>query len=213
VRFVDAIDRYIADMRAQGRINSTSSERGYRATLMAHAEDVANRDPGYVGREDVKRTLRRWVHPNTQSTNRSKLVSFYRWAMEEGLRNDNPVEQTRRPRRRPTDGYRLTESESVAMLLAADGVRERRAIFLLICVGLRNAELRGLKGKHLARRDWVWVSEDIAKGRRTSRRAGANAGFRSSPTWRPSSPRSWLMSRRMIMCCRRSGSGIRRSTG
>lgn len=63
-------------MRTQGRINSPSSERGYRGTLAAHGEDVGSRDPTYVGREDVKRTLRRWLHPNTQGTNRAKLVSF-----------------------------------------------------------------------------------------------------------------------------------------
>src|SRR5579863_7136571 len=166
MKFAEAIDLYVADMRAQGRLNSASSELGYRATLMAHAEDVGNRNPAYVRRDDVKRTLRRWPHPNTQGTNRSKLVSFYDWAMEEGIRKDNPVRQTRRPRRRAAEGYRLTEEEARSMLLAADGVRERRAIFLLTCAGLRNAELRGLKGKHLERRGFVWVSEDIAKGRR-----------------------------------------------
>jgi hypothetical protein len=83
MRFYEAIDLYIADMRAQGRLNSPSSERGYRSTLLAHAEDVQNRDPAYVGREDVKRTLRRWPNANTQGTNRSKLVSFYGWTMEE----------------------------------------------------------------------------------------------------------------------------------
>lgn len=166
MRFHDAIDLYIADMRAQGRLNSPSSERGYRSTLLAHAEDVQNRDPAYVGREDVKRTLRRWPNSNTQGTNRSKLVSFYGWTMEEGLRKDNPAEQTRRPRRRAADKYRLTEAEVVATLAAAQGARERRAIFLGLCAGLRNAELRGLQGRHFGRDGFVWVSADIAKGRR-----------------------------------------------
>jgi integrase/recombinase XerD len=161
-----AIDRFIADMQMQGRLTSPSSERGYRSTLIAHAEDVQNRDPSYVSREDVKRTLRRWSHPNTQGTNRSKLVSFYAWAMEEGIRKDNPALQTRRPRRRAKDKYRLTEAEVVAMLQAATAVRERRAIFLGLCAGLRNAELRGLQGRHFARSGFVWVSADIAKGGR-----------------------------------------------
>src|SRR5436309_16113000 len=100
MRFDRAIDLYIADMEAQGRLNSPSSVRGHRSTLEAHAEDIGNRDPRYVGREDVKRTLRRWTHPNTQGTNRSKLVSFYAWTMEESRRKDNPAQQTRRPRRR-----------------------------------------------------------------------------------------------------------------
>ena len=138
-------------MRSQGRLNSESSVRGYRGTLDAHAEDVGNRDPAKVGREDVKRTLRRWPHPNTQGTNRAKLVSFYDWAMEEGLRRDNPARQTRRPRRRPAESYRLTEHEAISLMRAARGVRERRAIFLLFCAGLRNAEVRGLQGRHFQR--------------------------------------------------------------
>jgi integrase/recombinase XerD len=166
MKFSAAVDRYVDDMGAQGRLNSPSSVRGYRATLEAHGEDVGNRDPAYVGREDVKRTLRRWKHPNTQGTNRSKLVSFYDWAMEEGIRKDNPARQTRRPRRRPTVKYRLTEVEARAILDAARGIRERRAMFLGLCAGLRSAELLGLQGRHFLREGLIWVSPDIAKGKR-----------------------------------------------
>src|SRR5215210_7124054 len=86
--------------------------------------------------------------------------------MEEGLRTDNPAEQTRRPRRQPTAVYRLTRQEAASMLAAAHGKRERRAIYLGICAGLRNAELCGLRGGHFARDGFVWVSADIAKGGR-----------------------------------------------
>lgn len=166
MKFDCAIDLYIADMQTQGRLNSPSSERGYRSTLLVHAEDVGNRDPAYVSRDDVKRTLRRWPNANTQGTNRAKLVSFYDWTMEEGFRKDNPARQTRRPRRRPALKYRLTEAEARAVLNAARGTRERRAIFLGLCAGLRNAELRGLQGRHFSRTGLVWVSADIAKGGR-----------------------------------------------
>ena len=37
MKFYEAIDWYISDMRSQGRLNSDSSERGYRSTLEAHA--------------------------------------------------------------------------------------------------------------------------------------------------------------------------------
>lgn len=117
-------------------------------------------------RDDVKRTLRRWSHPNTVRTNRSKLASLYDWAMEEGIRKDKPAKQTRRPKRRPTRKARLTEAEAVAMLQATSTVREQRAIFLLLCAGLRNAELRGLRGGHFARPGYIWVSPDIGKGGR-----------------------------------------------
>lgn len=65
MRFSQAIDLYVADMRAAGRINSDRSEVSYRATLVRHAEDVSNRDPSKINRADVKRTLARWEHPNT----------------------------------------------------------------------------------------------------------------------------------------------------
>jgi integrase len=52
------------------------------------------------------------------------------------------------------------------MLEAARGVREQQAIFLGLCAGLRNAEPRGLQGRHFARLGWIWVSPDIAKGGR-----------------------------------------------
>lgn len=110
----------------------------------AHAAQVANRDPRYVGRADVQRTLALWPHPSTRSVNRAKLVSFYDWLMQEGHRKDNPARQTRPSRGRPKAKYRLTQPEVVAFLNAASGVRETRAVFLGVCAGLRNAELRGL---------------------------------------------------------------------
>lgn len=70
MRFVRAIDLFIEDQQAEGRINSPNTEREYRGTLRNHGEDVDNRDPAYTNRDDVKRTLARWPHPNTRSLNR-----------------------------------------------------------------------------------------------------------------------------------------------
>lgn len=150
-----AVDAFIHDMRAQGRINSDRSEIAYRSTLARHAEDVGNRDPATINRRDVKRTLTRWGHPNTQRTCRSHLVSFYRWTMEEGYRRDNPAEQTRRPRRRPPQVYRLTQDEAARMLRACHGRRERWAI----SASARAYEIRnfvGCKAGTLAVRGQSW---------------------------------------------------------
>jgi integrase/recombinase XerC len=166
MNFAEAIDAFVADKRTQGRIGSPATERSYRSTLARHCEDVGNRDPRYVGREGVKRTLRRWQHPNTQRTNRSILVSFYDWYMREGYRKDNPADQTQPAKRRPTAVYRLTRDEVAAMFDAAQTIRERRAIYLIACAGLRNAEVRGLRGEHFARESVVWVPATIVKGRR-----------------------------------------------
>jgi integrase len=117
------------------------------------------------GRADVQRALARLPHPSTRSVNRAKLVSFYDWLMQEWYRKDHPARQTRPSRRRPKAKYRLTEAELVAFLSAASGLRETRAIFLGVCAGLRNAELRGLQGRHFERLGWIWVSADVAKGK------------------------------------------------
>jgi site-specific recombinase XerD len=166
VTLTAAIDLYIDDMRAQARLNSDRSEESYRLCLVRHAEDVGDHDPRQTTREDVKRTLRRFGHPNTQRRQRSMLVSFYDWLTEEGLRMDNPARQTRAPKARKPQIYRLTLEEVRRFLAAAEGPRERRVAYLGVCAGLRRAELRLLQGRHLAREGWVWVSADIGKGGR-----------------------------------------------
>lgn len=164
MRFRDAIDSYIADQQADGRINSRHTERDYRYTLECHADDVDNRDPAKTGREDVKRTLARWPHPNSRSKNRSILVSFYMWAVETGIRATNPAQQVKRPKRRPPTVYRLTRDEARALFDAARTTRERRCIHIGLFAGLRRQELLGLQGRHFRRKGWIWVSADIAKG-------------------------------------------------
>jgi site-specific recombinase XerD len=161
VRFVAAIDAYVADMRAQGRINSSATERDYRYCLDRHGEDVENRDPRYTNRDDVKRTLRRWSNPNSQSKYRSVLVSFYDWLVQEGLRPHNPARQTPRPRRRKPEVNRLTREEAVAFLQAARGTRERRVVYLGTLAGARRQELLDLTGRDFARDGWIRI---VGKG-------------------------------------------------
>jgi len=166
MRFDIAIEKYIEDQWAEGRFNSASTERNYRLTLCAHAGDICNRDPRYTNRDDVKATLLRWRHPNSRRKNRSILKAFYAWTVQEGMRKDNPVEQTRPTKQRPPDTRRLTRDEVVRLLNAATTERERRALFLGVFAGLRNAELRGLQGRHFARTGVIEVSPEIAKGKK-----------------------------------------------
>jgi integrase len=148
---------------------------------------VNNRDPAYTNREDVKRTLARWPHPNRRSKNRAILVSFYRWMVEDGYRPANPAEQTKRPRRRKPSRYRLTTNETLTVLAAVRGERERRLIYLGVCAGLRRGELIGMQGRHFRRPGWVCP--------RISARATRNAGSRSSLTSIQSGPRLRTASR------------------
>lgn len=166
MKFTTAIGAYLDDMKAEGRINSHRTELLYDSVLRAHAQDVGNRDPRTTGRDDVKRTLRRWPNPNTMRLRRSILISFYRWTVEEGMRPYNPAEQTRRPRARKTTRYRLTAQEAGQLLAAGETQRERWALHLGLIAGLRSEELRGLRGHHFQRDGLIHVSADIAKGGR-----------------------------------------------
>jgi integrase/recombinase XerC len=164
VKFSRAIDEYLREAHSDGRLNSPATLRSYGSVLMMLADDVSNRDPRTVGPEDIKRTLRRWPNPNTRRTCRSIIIAFFDFAVEEGWVKYNPARQTRRPKKQPTQPYRLNRAEVAAMLSAAATERERWAIHLGLMAGLRNAELRGLKGEHFQRPGFIWVSGDIAKG-------------------------------------------------
>lgn len=166
LEFVAMIDDYVSDMRAFGRLSTDRSVQEYRRVLLSHGDDAAGDDPTATTRDDVKRTLRRWNHPNTQRRRRSVLVSFYDWLVEEGHRLDNPARRTRSPRGRQPWVKRMTLEEVQLFLSAARGRTERRVAYLGICAGLRRNELRLLQGRHFARAGLIWVSGEIAKGGR-----------------------------------------------
>ncbi|HEX2015165.1 MAG TPA: hypothetical protein VGN69_00600 [Solirubrobacteraceae bacterium] len=57
-------------------------------------------------------------------------------------------------------------SRGIAKVVAggfAVPARDERTSTLAICAGLRNAELRGLRGRHVARSGLVWVAENVAR--------------------------------------------------
>jgi integrase/recombinase XerD len=163
VRLTEAIDAFVEDQFATGRFNSPHTEKGYRRTLVAFAEDTGNRDPRKTNRDDIKRTLGRWSG-NTRALCQAHLVSFHDWLMEEGLRKDNPARQVRRTKRRRPVVYRMTRSEVRAFRSAAQGDREVALADLGLLAGLRLQELQGMQGRHFRREGWVWVSADIGKG-------------------------------------------------
>jgi site-specific recombinase XerD len=164
--FKRAIELYLEDMQGLARLTTHRSMAEYRRTVRKHADDARSNDPRDATRDDVKATLRHWSHPNTQRRKRSMLVSFYDWMVEEGLRPDNPARQIRAPRAREPRVRRLTLDETRAFVAAATGRTERRIAYLAACAGLRCTELRLLQGLNFARKGWILISADMAKGGR-----------------------------------------------
>lgn len=164
MKFALAVDRFIADWRAEGRINSPLTERVYRGKLDHLTASVDNRDPAKVGGDDIKRALSRWEGESRRQAH-TIYRSFFLWAMTEGIRPNNPAELVRRTRVKQAQIARLTREETARLLVASrDRRRERWIAHLGCCAGLRSQELRGLQGRHFARPGFVWVSPEIGKG-------------------------------------------------
>jgi len=166
MKWPDAIDSYLSEQRQYGRLNSENTERAYRSTLVLHAQD-ATHVPSRADREDVKRTLARWEHPNTRARAHSVLTSFYDWLLVEMYRKDNPARQVRKAKQRKPSVYRLNRAEVEALIAQCEDEsgRDRRVILLGLCTGARCGELAGFQGRHFAREGYVWFSPDITKGK------------------------------------------------
>jgi integrase len=159
-----AIDRFLNDLQAEGRINSPATVRRYRDALERLRDESGRSTVRKIDRDDVKRTLRRWK-PNSARTSHSIFRSFFDYLVEEGVRPDNPARAVRRAKARPVSTYRLTREEVVRVLECS--VYDRRSYRLAhygLLAGLRRNELCGLQGRHLSRDGAIWVSADIAKG-------------------------------------------------
>lgn len=166
MKFSKATELFIADYRAEGRINSPHTEVAYRTKLNHLAEVVDNRDPAKVGPADIKRALGRWQKESRRQAH-SIYRSFFSWCLTEGVRATNPADAVRRTRSEPAQVARLTREETARFLRASDERRRDRWVAHLgCCAGLRSQELRGLQGRHFARPGFVWVSPDIGKGHR-----------------------------------------------
>jgi integrase/recombinase XerD len=164
--FRHVIGLYLKAAQGDGSIASPNTVRTYVSILNRLADDVSNRDPRTVGKDDINRCLDRWPNPSSRSTCRSIMVSFFDFCEQEDITPGNPARKTRPPKVKKAERYRLTLDETLAIVAAAHGSRERRVIYLATFAGLRNAELRGLKGRHLQRDGFIWVSRDIGKGNR-----------------------------------------------
>jgi len=164
VKFTSAIDAFIADYAAEGRINSPHTKLAYRTKLEHLADVTGNRDPAKIGPADVKQALGRWER-NSRRQAHVIYRSFFRWAMTEGIRTTNPAEMVRSTRGAKPQIARMTREETARLLVASQGKRRDKWVaYLGCCAGLRAQELRLLQGRHLTRPGFVWVSADIGKG-------------------------------------------------
>lgn len=163
MKFDAAVDEFIHDWQSYGRINSPNTERAYREDLTVLSTVVNNRDPRTLGRNDIKKALALQPNPNSQARRRAAYNSFCKWLMQEGIRKDNPVDQTVPPKKRQPQVHRLTLAEINELLAACNNQKERWVFHLGLFGGFRNAEMRHLTGSDFRRTGLIRV---MGKGQR-----------------------------------------------
>lgn len=168
MKIEQAIDYFIADWKGYGRINSEHTERSYRKKLLLLGEDCGWAPVEDISKAHVKRTLRRWEHPNSKLQAHSCFIAFFDWAAQEDVRADNPARAIPRAKRAKPQINRLTRQETEQLLTwaASDeaSLAERWAIYLGICAGLRCQELCRITKADVSRPGWVHVTRGMGKG-------------------------------------------------
>lgn len=158
MNLMQAVDAWLAEDSANGRINSQATIASYRRTLQWHSEDVDNRDPRKTGKVDVQRTLARWAgkKPATRAQRHAALTSFYDWCVFNDIRASNPARMVRPTVVPEPEVRRITRDEAIA-LLETRYVDHRATwvIHLILLIGARRAELVNLRKRDLMRPGFV----------------------------------------------------------
>lgn len=158
MNLMQAVDAWLAEDSANGRINSPHTLNSYRRTLQWHAEDTSNRDPRTIGKADVQRTLLRWASsaPSTRAQRHAALTSFYDWCVFNDVRPSNPARQVRTTVVPEPEVRRITRDEAVALLdHPYPEIRTRWCIHLALLIGARRAELATLTKRDLMRPGFI----------------------------------------------------------
>jgi integrase/recombinase XerD len=149
-RFGDAL--WLADGLARNTLESYRRDLTQFAAWLATEAGVGllEASPGHLHRHLAWQVEAKKAKPRTTGRLVSTLKRFYRFAVAEGLRRDDPaadIEGPKLPRSLPKS---LSEAEVEALLAAPDtqsdlGLRDKAMLETLYASGLRVSELVGLK--------------------------------------------------------------------
>jgi integrase/recombinase XerD len=149
-RFSDGL--WLADGLARNTLDGYRRDLSGFAAWLTGASGTALLDaaPADLQRHLVWQVESRKARPRTTGRLVSALKRFYRFALEEGLRNDDPTVDLEAPRIGRSLPKSISEAEVEALLAAPDvataqGLRDRAMLETLYASGLRVSELVGLK--------------------------------------------------------------------
>ena len=166
VSFDKAVERYLAEKRHSASPSTVESDRGHLDRLgralpagahishveVRHVEAYVNmRKQPPKDENGERRSPGPEASAETKKRRRASLQHFFAWAVERGMRADNPAEGVRLPKTTSRRRDHVTDAEAAAIL---------RAVVA--------AEVTGEDGETAARRSWVsdWVVFGLGTGLR-----------------------------------------------
>jgi integrase/recombinase XerD len=149
-RFCDAA--WLADGLARNTLEAYRRDLAQFAGWLAGegGPTLAGAGPADIHRYLAWQVEARRARPRTTGRLVSSLRRFYRFALQEGLRQDDPCAQIESPKLPRSLPKSITEAEVESLLAAPDeatdlGLRDRAMLETLYASGLRVSELVGLK--------------------------------------------------------------------
>ena len=140
------MDRWRLWMNAQGLSQRTINERVATVRgLLAHA----GVDHLTLAPEHIQAFLARSMAPASRATYHASIRAFCTWMQRTGVREDNPVDRTPRPKRPKGRPRPIAPEQYEAMLAAVNRRRTRTYIVLGAMAGLRVHEIAKVRGEDI----------------------------------------------------------------
>lgn len=153
------VGRYIRWLRNEYGA-TPATVRDYEAILARMSLTLAHRDVIEVSIDDLRGVIDLWEFQTARTRQKvtSVIRSFWGWAEEQGHVAISPAARIRRPRAERKVARILPLDARPRLLTAAKHPRDRLGLFCLLELGLRRAELAGVRFRDFdAQRGWLRV--------------------------------------------------------
>ncbi len=141
------LEHWIRWMRAQAWSEQTI---GDRVSMIARFARQAEVPPEELTGDDVLSFLGRTdMAPGTKATYHANLNSWFRWLNRAGIRDDNPMEDIKRPKARRRDVKVLASAHVRHLLDSGIRTRTRAMVLLGAYQGFRAGEIAAMHGSQI----------------------------------------------------------------
>ena len=144
------VGRYIRWLRNEWGA-TPATIRDYEAILARMSLTLADRELIEVSIEDLRDVIDLWAARSARTRQKvtSVIRAFWAWAEEEGHIAISPAAKIRRPRAEKKIAKLLPAGARTRFLESAKTPRDRLALYCLLALGVRQAELRGIQVRDL----------------------------------------------------------------